>query len=64
MSNVAGFTWEDVQALKPEWTQEQCETAFNVMYKTLHERLVEEGWQVLKVLLAINNWSWEDEGNE
>jgi len=58
MSDVAGFSWKDVQGLKPEWTQEQCEQAFNYMHKKLHERLVEEGWDILKVLLAINDWEW------
>ena len=54
--NVAGFTWKDVQVIYPQWTQEQCEKAFNDVYKYLHERLVEEGWEILRVLLHVREW--------
>jgi len=57
--NVAGFTWKDVQVIYPQWTQEQCEEAFNEVYKNLHERLVEEGWEILKVLLQTREWEKE-----
>ena len=57
--NVAGFTWKDVQHIYPEWSQEQCEKAFNDVYNNLHERLVEEGWEILKVLLQTREWEKE-----
>jgi len=54
--NVAGFTWKDVQVIYPQWTQEQCEEAFNDVRKNLHEILVEEGWETLRVLLHVREW--------
>jgi hypothetical protein len=51
MYDVAGFTWKDVQSLKPEWTQEKCEEIFDRVTLALHERLVETGWEILEILI-------------
>lgn len=55
MSDVAGFTWQDVKVLRPKWSKKRCEEVFENVRDNLHERLVEQGWEILEALVE-----WED----
>lgn len=47
------WDWSDVQALRLDWTREQCEGKIAKISKVLRERSIEEGWIILQDLLTI-----------
>lgn len=51
---VVAWSTADLQALKPDWTTEQCAQWFNQNEKYLQEQLVELGWGLLKGLLGLD----------
>jgi hypothetical protein len=51
---------EDVQHLRPEWSLDDCETVLEKFGRALTDRSIEVGWEILEVLLSIE----EDEMNE
>ena len=53
MAEVAGFTWVDIQSLRPDWSQERCKEVFDTVEYNLHDRLVETGWDILETLVAM-----------
>lgn len=55
-TKFAILSWdvEDLQTLKPEWTDEECVRWFNRNEKYLSERLIETGWNVLETLLTLD----------
>ena len=55
MPDVAGFNWVDIQSLRPDWSQERCEEVFDIVEYNLHDRLFEQGWEILEALVE-----WED----
>ena len=47
------WNWEDIQAERPEWTQEDCEITLDRISRVLTERSIEEGWYIIRDLLSI-----------
>jgi hypothetical protein len=47
------WNWEDVQSLRPDWTQQDCEQYLDQISRVLTERSIEEGWYILRDLLSI-----------
>lgn len=47
------WNWEDVQELRPDWTEQVCQEMLTKIGKVLEERSVEEGWYILRDLLSI-----------
>jgi hypothetical protein len=50
---VITWEWEDLQSLRPSWTEDKCVETLIKISKTLKERSVEEGWDILRDLLSI-----------
>jgi hypothetical protein len=50
---VIKWSWEDVQSLRPGWSQEQCDEMLDTIAKGLHERSVELGWEIMEILIGI-----------
>jgi len=47
------WSYEDVQSLIPNMSKENAIEALNTVSRTLHDRSVEEGWQILETALEI-----------
>ena len=47
------WTAENVKAIRPDWSYEECEKALSKIEKRLNERCIELGWEVLDTLLSI-----------
>ena len=45
------WCWDDVQTLRPDWSEEQCQTALDSIRKGLQDRSVELGWDIMDILL-------------
>jgi len=56
MTSYAKVEWtaEDVQTLRPDWTEEYCEEWLMSNQKYIQDRLVELGWEVIESLLAYD----------
>ena len=50
---VIRWSWEDVQSLRPDWSQEKCDEMLDTIAKGLHERSVELGWEIMETLIEI-----------
>ena len=50
---VITWGWEDLQSLRPSWTEEKCVETLTKISKTLKDRSIEEGWDILRDLLSI-----------
>jgi hypothetical protein len=44
---------EDVQHLRPDWSLDDCETVLEKFGRALADRSIEVGWEILEVLLSI-----------
>ena len=44
---------EDVQHLRPDWSLDDCETVLEKFGRALTDRSIEVGWEILEVLLSI-----------
>lgn len=53
VKKYAQLSWsaEDVQAIREDWTLEQCEEALSNIQNRVRDRLCELGWDVLETLL-------------
>jgi len=62
MSNEVVIRWlaEDIQQLRPNWTPEQCEDMLHMVGGHLKDRSIEIGWEILDMLLAINEEANDD----
>ena len=49
------WTVGDIQALRPEMTDEQAAEWLEFNQKHIQDRLVELGWDVIEALLSYNN---------
>ena len=49
------WTVEDIQALRPEMTDEQAAEWLEFNQKHIQNRLVELGWDVIEALLSYDN---------
>lgn len=54
--SYASVSWtiEDVQTLRPDFTDEQAEKFLQDNERHLRDRLIEHGWDVMSDLLAID----------
>lgn len=52
---VVTINWcaEDVKSVRPKWSDKKCLEAIDSVGKYLHDRSIEEGWQILEVLLDM-----------
>jgi hypothetical protein len=53
MTKYATTSWTpvDIQDLRPDWTLRQCVEWLDENERHLKDRLIEAGWEILKVLL-------------
>lgn len=53
MEKFATVSWtvEDVLEIRPEWTPEQAKTWLEDNQKSMRDRLIELGWQVMENLM-------------
>ena len=59
---VVRWSWCDIQAMYPQWTEDQCRDALHEVDDYVHERIVELGNDVLKQLVyEIVETKWESE---
>jgi hypothetical protein len=47
------WTWQDVNSLRPDWSQEHCEFALSRISKVLKESLTTQGWEIMSDLILI-----------
>jgi len=50
---VIKWSWEDVQSLRPKWSQDECDEMLDKIAKGLHDRSVELGWDIMEILIGI-----------
>ena len=50
---VIRWSWEDVQSLRPDWSQEQCDEMLDTIAKGLHDRSIEVGWEIMETLIQM-----------
>jgi hypothetical protein len=51
---VIKWVAEDIQQLRPDWTPEQCEDMLHKVGSHLKDRSIEIGWEILDMLLVVN----------
>lgn len=62
---VVKWSWHDIKAWYPQWTQEQCQDALDEVDGYVHERVVELGNDVLQQLVyEIVETSWGEDEEE
>lgn len=49
---IVSWTVEDVQTLRPDWSDQKCEEWLYANQRYIQDRLVELGWQVIEDLLG------------
>ncbi len=47
------WSWQDVQSLRPDWSQEKCEETLDTIAKGLHDRSIELGWEIMETLIEM-----------
>ena len=50
------WSWEDIKGLREAWSQEECEAFIQKYQKPIHDRSIEEGWQIIEDLISIEEW--------
>ena len=52
---IAVINWcgADIKALKPDWSDERCISWLESYSRSLEERSIELGWEVIDVLLQL-----------
>ena len=50
---VIRWSWEDVQSLRPDWSQEKCDEMLDAIAKGLHDRSIELGWEIMETLIEM-----------
>jgi hypothetical protein len=50
---VIRWSWEDVQSLRPDWSQEKCDEMLDTIAKGLHDRSIELGWEIMETLIEM-----------
>ncbi len=51
---VIKWSWEDVQTLRPHFNKEQSLVMLDTISRRLEERSIELGWEVMEVLIQMN----------
>ena len=54
------WSYEDVQSLIPNMSKEDAIEALDTVARTLHDRSVEEGWEILETALEIYGYETKD----
>ena len=50
---VIRWSWEDIQSLRPDWSQEKCGEMLDAIAKGLHDRSIELGWEIMETLIEM-----------
>jgi hypothetical protein len=50
---VIRWSWEDIQSLRPDWSQEKCDEMLDAIAKGLHDRSIELGWEIMETLIEM-----------
>jgi len=58
---VIKWSWEDVQTLRPKLSKEESLVMLDTIAKSLHDRSVELGWEVMESLILMNEYEEEEE---
>jgi hypothetical protein len=61
-SLVVAFTTEDVMHIRPNLTQEQAAQALDAIERSFLDRMIEEGWDILDMVLTLKGY--EDDSEE
>jgi hypothetical protein len=51
------WSYEDVQALSPNLSDQEALEVFNKISRSLKDRSIEEGWEILKTLLELHEYT-------
>lgn len=51
---VIKWAWEDIQLLRPKWSKNKCVVMLDQVAKRLEERSIELGWEVMEMLIQMN----------
>jgi len=51
---VIKWSWEDVQSLRPDLSEEESLVMLHKIAKGLHDRSIELGWEVMETLIQMN----------
>jgi len=46
------WSWEDVQEIRPDWSEDRCIEALNAAERPLVDSSIELGWEVLEYVLS------------
>jgi hypothetical protein len=46
---------EDIQQLRPDWSLDDCEAVLEKFGRALTDRSIEVGWEILEVLLGMED---------
>ncbi len=52
---VIKWVAEDIQQLRPDWSLEDCEAVLEKFGRALTDRSIEVGWEILEVLLGMED---------
>jgi hypothetical protein len=51
---VIKWSWEDVQSLRPDLSEKESLVMLHKIAGRLEDRLIEMGWQVMEILIQMN----------
>jgi hypothetical protein len=49
---IIRWSWEDVQAIRPELSEDECLELLDRIGGALEDRSIELGWEVMQILIA------------
>jgi hypothetical protein len=49
---IIRWTWEDVQSIRPELSEDECLELLDRIGGSLKDRSIELGWEVMQILIA------------
>ena len=57
----ASVSWsiEDIKSVKPDWTDEQCETFLRYEEDEIQSKMIQSGWETIKAILACYGDDYE-----
>jgi hypothetical protein len=50
---VIRWSWEDVQSLQPDKSEDECRELLDQIRRGLHDRSIEVGWEIMESLIAM-----------
>jgi hypothetical protein len=54
------WSFEDIQALIPSMSDEEAKECLSIIGRSLKERSIEQGWEILETLLLDENYEIEN----